>query len=103
MVPALKHLLRGMPGSHCAARQRRPRPARPAALPHTPRGGACGRPLLTHVNHNCHGCADLVYTAFIVALSVAFQRPGRPDMANWLTILDIVGRWACYRCVHWQP
>ncbi len=36
---------------------------------------------------------DLVYTAFIVALSVAFERPGRPEMGNWLTVMNLIGRW----------
>ncbi|PRW57335.1 Potassium channel AKT1 [Chlorella sorokiniana] len=34
---------------------------------------------------------DLVYTAFMVALSVAFERPGKPNFGDWLTVMNMIG------------
>ena len=35
---------------------------------------------------------DLIYTAFMVALSVAFEKPGNENFGNWLTVANLIGR-----------
>lgn len=36
---------------------------------------------------------DLIYTAFMVALSVAFEKPGNENFGNWLTVANLIGRY----------